>query len=471
MATQTTGVPSERISNATVWTGTEMIVWGGSSENTGGRYRPSTDTWSATTITGAPSGRGYHTAVWTGSLMIVWGGGDGSGGHPNSGGRYDPSTNSWAATTTTGAPSGRYGHSAVWTGTEMIVWGGSDQNTGGRYCVSSCDSPATWYPDADGDGYGVSSVGVPSCTEPPWHTLSDGDCNDGNASVHPDAQETCNGNDDNCDGQIDEGRPGGGAACATGQQGICAAGTMNCQSGAAVCTQNVQPRPETCNLLDDDCDGQTDEGNPGGGAACATGRQGICAAGAVNCQSGDLVCTQNLQPRPETCNLLDDDCDGTTDDAVGGCSLFLTNPLDGEVLDCRAGAAPPTITWNPSRYDRYRVFVSWNPTFPSTQRITSGDTLLKTPSWTVPLKKWSRVCGHAGASAYIRVLGVDRDVPETDPSRKFKSPTVAATVHLSRRVFVTTCPTAANWAVSPARTRNASGRPTRRDSGGRTAPG
>ena len=42
----------------------------------------------------------------------------------NTGGRYNPSTNSWTPTSTTDAPSGRYSHTAVWTGSEMIVWGG-----------------------------------------------------------------------------------------------------------------------------------------------------------------------------------------------------------------------------------------------------------------------------------------------------------------------------------------------------------
>ena len=44
--------------------------------NTGGRYNPSTDSWTATSTTNAPSARADHTAVWTGSEMIVWGGGD-----------------------------------------------------------------------------------------------------------------------------------------------------------------------------------------------------------------------------------------------------------------------------------------------------------------------------------------------------------------------------------------------------------
>jgi hypothetical protein len=57
----------------------------------------------------------------------------------NTGGRYDPATNTWTATGTTNAPSGRQSHTAIWTGSEMIVWGGlgnlGDSDTGGRYCA------------------------------------------------------------------------------------------------------------------------------------------------------------------------------------------------------------------------------------------------------------------------------------------------------------------------------------------------
>ena len=83
--------------------------------------------------------RGYHTAVWTGSEMIVWGGEADGRRIFYDGGRYNPAENSWTAVSTIGAPAGRYFHTAVWTGNEMIVWGGrvadsrTDLNAGGRY--------------------------------------------------------------------------------------------------------------------------------------------------------------------------------------------------------------------------------------------------------------------------------------------------------------------------------------------------
>ena len=100
-----------------------MIVWGGTDSinylNTGGRYDPTSDSWLATSTSNAPSARDSHTAVWTGSNMIVWGGSR----DLNTGGRYSPNTDSWTATNTTSAPVGRDQHTAVWTGNEMIVWG------------------------------------------------------------------------------------------------------------------------------------------------------------------------------------------------------------------------------------------------------------------------------------------------------------------------------------------------------------
>jgi hypothetical protein len=142
-ATSIINAPTGRYEHTAVWTGSEMIVWGGfvgSESNTGGRYDPSTDSWTATNTTNAPTARFYHTAVWTGSEMIVWGG-RGNNSPLNTGGRYNPGTDSWTSTSNTNAASSRYLHTAVWTGSEMIGWGGQDNqfllNTGGRYNPST----------------------------------------------------------------------------------------------------------------------------------------------------------------------------------------------------------------------------------------------------------------------------------------------------------------------------------------------
>jgi hypothetical protein len=144
--TSVSGAPLPRTAHTAVWTGTEMIVWGGGGApngstlqyDSGGRYNPATDTWIDMTLVDAPVGRAHHRAVWTGKQLIVWGGGDYGTIFRNTGGRYDPATDTWAPTSVgPGVPSGRDSHAAVWTGRELIVWGGydgfGDLNSGSRY--------------------------------------------------------------------------------------------------------------------------------------------------------------------------------------------------------------------------------------------------------------------------------------------------------------------------------------------------
>ena len=129
---------------STVWTGSQLVIWGGSygagALNTGGRYDPALDAWTPTATLGAPAARLNHTAVWTGDAMIIWGG-SGVSGLLNSGGRYDPSFDSWTPTSTVSAPAVRDSYSATWAGSRMIIWGGKNLTsasccflaTGGRY--------------------------------------------------------------------------------------------------------------------------------------------------------------------------------------------------------------------------------------------------------------------------------------------------------------------------------------------------
>jgi len=145
-----------RFEPTAVWTGSEMIVFGGSnvdgalwnSFGDGARYNPHTDQWALLSLEAAPSSRAVHTAVWTGNEMLIWGGRY----LPDTtvlqtGASYDPVGDSWTAIPTDGAPPPRAGHAAVWSGKEMIVWGGWDavneeMNSGGRYDPLS----KTWLP-------------------------------------------------------------------------------------------------------------------------------------------------------------------------------------------------------------------------------------------------------------------------------------------------------------------------------------
>jgi hypothetical protein len=109
--------------------------------------------------------------------------------------------------------------------------------------------------DTDGDGY-------PICPAPGGV----GDCNDQNPAIHPGAAELCNGLDDNCNGQIDEGHPAGGDACTIpGLLGVCNAGATSCADGPMVCKQTHFPSTEVCDGKDNDCDGLVDENYVFGG--------------------------------------------------------------------------------------------------------------------------------------------------------------------------------------------------------------
>ena len=106
----------------------------------------------------------------------------------------------------------------VATSCAQYTWNGTTYFTSGTYSITltnaaGCDSVATlvltitpaidWYIDADGDGIGSTSSIITACTQPTGYSFDNSDCNDANASVYPDAVETCNGIDDDCDGDID----------------------------------------------------------------------------------------------------------------------------------------------------------------------------------------------------------------------------------------------------------------------------
>lgn len=125
----TTGAPAGRINAAAIWTGTEMIIWGGTADgnilNDGARYNPATDTWKPLSSTNAPSGQKEFSTVWTGDEMIIWGGLNADDTTTNEGARYNPATDAWTKTAMLRAPTARWLHTALWTGKEMIIWGGS----------------------------------------------------------------------------------------------------------------------------------------------------------------------------------------------------------------------------------------------------------------------------------------------------------------------------------------------------------
>ncbi len=141
--------PPDSRSPVVAWTGREMLVWGGSdsvsytSLGNGAAFDPTTNTWRTISNRDAPSPREAFAAVWTGSELIVWGGqfvsGIGTGVEPvllNDGGIYDPAGDSWRPMSTLDAPAPLTFANAVWTGHEMIVWG-SERGGGGIFNPST----------------------------------------------------------------------------------------------------------------------------------------------------------------------------------------------------------------------------------------------------------------------------------------------------------------------------------------------
>jgi hypothetical protein len=152
--------------------------------------------------------------------------------------------------------------------------------------------------------------------------------------------ETCDGIDNDCNGAIDDGVTGN-EDCSTGQPGVCQAGKVNCVNGAPLCVQVVMPSPETCDALDNNCNGAVDEGNPGGGTPCDTGLAGACKSGFATCDGGMFKCTSIQPPVNEICDGVDNDCDGTVDDVAGVGTLCNTGnpaPCNMGTLQCQGAA-------------------------------------------------------------------------------------------------------------------------------------
>jgi subtilisin-like proprotein convertase family protein len=157
--------------------------------------------------------------------------------------------------------------------------------------------------DCSTGGAGVCGPGLISCQNGVV------DC----FSLVPASPEICDGLDNDCNGTVDENNPEGGGACDTGQLGACAVGTLNCVQGGLTCTANALAQPELCDGKDNNCDGQVDEGNPGAGQPCSCGGTTVCMGGQFFCQG----CTKEVDCN----NNKDDDADGAIDCADSQCAL------------------------------------------------------------------------------------------------------------------------------------------------------
>ncbi len=143
-----------------------------------------------------------------------------------------------------------------------------------------------------------------------------GDCDDEAAGTFPGAAELCDDLDNDCDGQVDEGFDIG-AICTKGLGACQVVGAVACDQGGAITCDAVpaSPSPETCDGKDNDCDGQIDE-DFGLGVPCTSTGANCKRAGISKCTaSGQIICdAAPAQPLPELCNGDDDDCDGLVDE-------------------------------------------------------------------------------------------------------------------------------------------------------------
>ena len=129
--------------------------------------------------------------------------------------------------------------------------------------------------------------------------------------------EVCDGQDNDCDGRHDEGDVSPMTLCETGLAGPCGVGREQCVQGVIACVPNQEVEPEICNGDDDDCDGLTDEGDPGADEPCLTGELGVCSEGVSRCEDGVLLCDRTQAPGMEKCDAVDNDCNGIVDDVLG----------------------------------------------------------------------------------------------------------------------------------------------------------
>jgi hypothetical protein len=205
----------------------------------------------------------------------------------------------------------------------------------------------------DGDDSDQCANGVYTCTD-------DGTTVECVNEVVTDIQELCDNLDNDCDEQIDEDLNYEGIQLGAPCDGIggCGAGVVVCtEVGKVVCSTNPegpfsQAVNETCNHVDDDCDGEVDEGfqldNLALGEAC-TG-VGVCGDGVVECGSDEVPTCSTLangsasQASPEVCNGVDDDCDGMVDEELG---VEQSNcKLQGVCAEAEIGAQCVQGLWN-----------------------------------------------------------------------------------------------------------------------------
>jgi len=177
------------------------------------------------------------------------------------------------------------------------------------------------------------------------------------------SNETCDGIDNDCDGQVDEDGvciieqcegTVGGQSCSAGTGACQATGSTVCTAQGAICDAIPgQPGAELCDGIDNDCDGEVDEGdvcesnhcNPCMIGECCVVGKGVCqASGFLTCIDGEVVCDATPQDNaaPEVCDHLDNDCDGEVDEGLN-CSPAGSSEGDVQTTPALSTASPDFI--------------------------------------------------------------------------------------------------------------------------------
>ena len=209
------------------------------------------------------------------------------------------------------------------------------------------------YKDVDGDTYGIADFQCLCAAKTPYTALVSGDCDDDVITVHPDAAESCNGVDDDCDLATDEGE--GNAGCSQWYKdmdeddyGLDATATCLCgATGDFTATEGgdcdddvpeVHPNaPEVCNTIDDNCELGIDEGFPNLGLICDGGDDDQCSNGLEVCSPDGLstLCDEALGVGiVEVCDGQDNNCDGDVDEGYDVDDACVLSDLPGDADLC-----------------------------------------------------------------------------------------------------------------------------------------